>query len=510
MGASLAPLPRRPAASRPLRETACERKRESPVTVPPMKARGELAIVLHTHMPYVEGGGEWPPVDRTSFLRTPEGFGSWPFGEEWLWEAIANSYLPLLDVLGRAPITLSLTPVLCDQLEAPGATARCLRFLTEVRPESHRRDLKGFRDRGEEVFESELRRSAEEYAGAAERLQGLPDGVLEALGRHASWTSAATHAVLPLLASDAGIALQVQSGIASHRRRFGDWGGGFWLPECAHAPWLDEMLEEAGVRSTCVELTAAFGLGDRRHLQPLATEAGPVLWPVDRQTMSLVWSEHGYPASGAYRDYHRLTFHHHRVWRNDGGPYDHEAADALAARHAAEFVARVRERVREGGVCVCALDTELLGHWWYEGVRWLGAVLDETARQGLAMTTLDDALERHEPLAAPSELGITSWGEGGDLRTWSGPQVADLVWLARTAELRALALGRRPGDRALRELLALQSSDWAFLATRQLAGEYPRERARAHAEALAVALEPEPSVEPSLRNLAPELAGWMG
>jgi hypothetical protein len=71
-----------------------------------MKPRGELAIILHTHMPYVEGGGTWPPPDEAGFLRSPQGFGTWPFGEEWLWEAIATSYLPLLDVLGRAPITL--------------------------------------------------------------------------------------------------------------------------------------------------------------------------------------------------------------------------------------------------------------------------------------------------------------------------------------------------------------------------------------------------------------------
>src|SRR6202522_3127056 len=98
----------------PLRTTSLRR-----VTRP-----GKLALVLHTHMPYVEG------------------FGTWPFGEEWLWEAVATSYLPLLDVLGKAPLTLSLTPVLCDQLEAPGAMERCLRFLREVRPESHRLDVK--------------------------------------------------------------------------------------------------------------------------------------------------------------------------------------------------------------------------------------------------------------------------------------------------------------------------------------------------------------------------------
>ena len=126
-------------------------------------------------MPYVEGGGEWPPSNRRSFLRNPEGFGTWPFGEEWLWEAVAGSYLPLLDVLQRdAPITLSLTPVLCDQLAAPGATERCLRFLREIRPESHRLDAAAFRSVGKEDLAREIERSAAEYADAADRLAALP------------------------------------------------------------------------------------------------------------------------------------------------------------------------------------------------------------------------------------------------------------------------------------------------------------------------------------------------
>ena len=107
-----------------------------------------LSLVLHTHMPYVEG------------------FGTWPFGEEWLWEAIATSYLPLLDVLDEHPdrLTLSLTPVLCDQLEAPGALARCLRFLEDVRAETHRRDLAWAREPG---VAAALEHSRERYAAAA-------------------------------------------------------------------------------------------------------------------------------------------------------------------------------------------------------------------------------------------------------------------------------------------------------------------------------------------------------
>ncbi|MEA2195147.1 MAG: 1,4-alpha-glucan branching enzyme, partial [Solirubrobacteraceae bacterium] len=108
---------------------------------------GELAIVLHSHQPYVEG------------------FGTWPFGEEWLWESIATSYLPLLDILdGGAPVTLSLTPVLCDQLEAPGAMARCAAFLAGIRVESHRRDIASAG--GEPGVVAALEHSAARYAWA--------------------------------------------------------------------------------------------------------------------------------------------------------------------------------------------------------------------------------------------------------------------------------------------------------------------------------------------------------
>jgi 1,4-alpha-glucan branching enzyme len=470
------------------------------------RGQGELAIVLHTHMPYIEGGSPWPPADQAAFVRKPDGFGVWPFGEEWLWEAIATSYVPLLDVLGKAPITLSLTPVLCDQLEAPGAMARCLRFLREVRPESHRLDIEGFRAAGEEGFARELERSAAEYAVAADRLEAIDGDLLGALGSRASWTSAATHPILPLLVTDAAVALQIETGIASHRRRFGHWNGGFWLPECAHAPWLDGLLEDYGVHATCVELTEAFGMGAPEHLRPLMTDEGPVLWPIDREIIALAWGGSGYPAAPGYRDYHGHTLHRHRVWANDGSPYDFEAARALARDHAADFVARVRSRVHDGGVCVCAFDTELLGHWWYEGVAWLDAVLEESALQGLALTTLDDALERHEPVPAPPFLPETTWGHGGNLSTWSGPAVADLAWQARTAELAVFRAGGRAPERAVRELLALQASDWAFLATYQLAGDYPRERMQAHADALALALAGEDGgVDPAVRNLAPDL-----
>lgn len=459
---------------------------------------GELAIVLHTHMPYVEG------------------FGTWPFGEEWLFEAVAGSYLPLLDLLdgeGAGRVTLSLTPVLGDQLEAPGVTGRLHAFLRDVRAETHRVDIAGCREGGEEGMARELERSAAEYAQAAERIEALGEGgVGAALAHHASWTSLATHAVAPLLATDAALRMQLATGIAAHRRRSGGWGGGLWLPECAYEGWLEPLLAEQGVRACCVDLTDVMGRGSSEQLRPLRHGQGPLLVPLDRELIELAWSDRGYPATGAYRDYHHHTTHHHRAWANDGSLYDPSRAAAAARAHAADFVEHARRRLEAGSralgrpaLAVVAFDTELLGHWWYEGVQWLAAVIGEAASAGLRITPLDAALARHDPAPRPAELPVTSWGTPRTLATWSGADVARFAWRARGAELRVVAAGPAGGERAARELLALQSSDWAFLAHRRLAASYPEERAAGHAAALDRALAGIDSQQPGPRNLAPDL-----
>jgi 1,4-alpha-glucan branching enzyme len=442
-----------------------------------------------------------------------EGFGTWPFGEEWLWEAIVGCYLPLLELLDAgAPLTLSLTPVLCDQLEAPGLGERFAAFVHDVRGYTHAEDIGGLRAGGHEQLAEELQRAWGDYTLALERFAIRGENLLGALAPHAQWASAATHPVLPLLACDAALRLQVETGVASHRARFGAFGGGFWLPECAHAPWVEPTLEAAGVRATCVELTGRFGLGASAHLCPLASDSGLTLVPIDRALIALVWGERSYPANGVYRDYHRHTIHHHNPWRNDGRAYDHAQALALAREHAADFVARAAARLRVGGtglpgggLAVCALDTELLGHWWYEGVAWMGAVVEECARQGLELVRLDDALERCEPAPARDvqDWPASSWGERGDLSTWSGPAVAELAFAARAAELQVVAAGARAGTAAVRELMALQASDWAFMVSRGLAVPYARERFEGHLSALERALAggEDASVE-GLRNLA--------
>jgi 1,4-alpha-glucan branching enzyme len=343
-----------------------------------------------------------------------------------------------------------------------------------------------------------LEYSAARYAAAVD---ALDDALPARLAAHATWTSAATHAILPLLATAGGVRLQLATGIAAHRARSGRWGGGLWLPECAHAPWLDPLLEQAGVRATCVDLTDVLGRGDAAELRPLRSPAGPVLVPLDRATLELVWSDGGYPSRGAYRDTHRLTECRHQAWAVDGAPYDPERGAAQARADARDFVARAAERVAGGGLCTVAVDTELLGVHWHEGPQWLAAVLAESDRAGLRIAPLDALLAEVEPVPAPP-LPVTSWGTPRDLTTWTGPAARGLAWRQRAAELRA----RGAGERALRELLALQSSDWAFLTTFATAGDYPLERAAAHAAAFEAALAAPGEHAPALRNLAPHLA----
>ena len=167
--------------------------------------------------------------------------------------------------------------------------------------------------------------------------------------------------------------------------------------------------------------------------------------------------------------------------------------------------ARAAGRVREGGLCMVALDTELLGVHWHEGVAWLAEVLAAADRAGLRIAPLDDLLDEVEPEPAPA-LPPTSWGAPRDLTTWSAPAAGGLAWRQRAAELRALAAAPDVPDRALRELLALQSSDWAFLITHATAGDYPRERAAGHEAAFDAALAAPEEHAPALRNLAPHLA----
>jgi 1,4-alpha-glucan branching enzyme len=457
---------------------------------------GDLAIVLHSHMPYVEG------------------FGTYPFGEEWLFDAVARSYL---DVLDRArDLTVTVTPVLADQLEAPGVAERMRSFLRRYRLQAAERDASG----GSPELRPAAEAEADRYRRVLDRLGELDRDLLAPFRRAAQernvalLPSSATHAVLPLIATAAGRRLQIDAALRSHRRRFGP-AQGFWLPECAYRPGLEPLLAERGLRFFCCHQNA-----HERPLEALAPAragAGLVAFTLDWEAVELVWSERGYPADPAYAEFHRLSAEGIRLWAIGGDPYDPAAARRRAAGDAEAFVKTVVERLaafraqRGGpGLVAFAVDTELLGHWWSEGPIWLEAVLRLAPERGVRLVTLPEALERHRP--EERRLKESSWGEGKDLRTWDSPAVADLAWAARRLELRVLrAIGvgtLAPGaaERAARELLAVQASDWAFLDQRRQAGDYPYRRATAHAHAALEAIHSAEPPDPRMRNLAPDLS----
>jgi 1,4-alpha-glucan branching enzyme len=460
------------------------------------ESAGDLAIVLHSHMPYVEG------------------FGTYPFGEEWLFDAVIRSYLPVLEV--ARDLTMTVTPVLADQLEDDGTAERLREFLVEWRVAAAEADMPQVPAECRDACEAELARyrHALELLDAAggDPLRPFQDAVAE--GRVALAASAATHAVLPLLATRAGLRLQLDAGIRSHRRRFG-WDGGCWLPECAYMPGLEHDLSEHGVRWFCVD-QSAHDEDPLEALTPVATPAGPVALSIDWEAIQWLWSLDGYPSDPAHAQFAGKSLRGVRIWKVGGGAYEPAAAEAAARRQAAEFLSAVADRLRtfastrgRRGLLVFAIDTELLGHWWSEGAIWLREVLAGAAGAGIRLVTVPQALAEHEPVERP--LGPSTWGEGKDLSTWDSAEVADLAWGARRLELgllRTLAQGLRgpAAMRAARELLAVQASDWAFLDKRGQAGDYAFQRATDHAESMLEAIDSSVATDPCMRALAPDLS----
>ncbi|HEV7918224.1 MAG TPA: hypothetical protein VGO97_01490, partial [Solirubrobacterales bacterium] len=311
------------------------------------QGRGQLAIVLHTHMPYVES------------------FGTWPFGEEWLWRATAESYLRLEDTLARHPLTVGLTPVLADQFEAVKSAAgdRMLDFFRDSREHVFAEDMRSFHEVGEGEMSIALAPQLEDYRRAAARFEELDRDMSRVFAGAAELLAGpATHPIMPLVATDFGRDLQLQTGIDSHRSRFGDWNGGLWLSECAYAPGVERSLERAGVSHFCVDQSRVYGKDSLDNLEPVAA-GETVAVPIDWKTVELIWTAQGYPVAAPYRSTFDLTIHSLMPRRNGGGPHDPAEARAQAASDAGDFLRRVRVRLDEyaaqrgrPGTCVVAID----------------------------------------------------------------------------------------------------------------------------------------------------------
>ena len=306
-----------------------------------------------------------------------------------------------------------------------------------------------------------------------------------------------------------------------------DWRGGFWLPECAYAPWLEPLLEDAGVRSDVRRADRRASAWARASTcARCAATTGVVLVPIDRATMSLVWSDDGYPAAGAYRDYHHHTIHHHNPWSNDGERLRPRARRSRSAASTPPTSSRARARAcasrRRPGRAAgwsCARSTpSCSGTGGTRASTGCAAVVEECERQGLELLRLDDALRaRVEPARRDRRRGSRRWrgrraagASDGDLSTWSGPPVAEHG--LRRARGRAATCSRAGAAR--RAPARCASCSRCRRATGRscsprLAAPYARERfdgpsrARLRERALAGTAPTSPSCGRRLRDLAP-------
>ena len=514
---------------------------------------GAFTFMLHSHLPYARQAGMWP------------------HGEEWVHEAIAETYVPLLNTLYDLRdegipyrLTVGITPILAEQLADPLIVDHFVDYASE-RAARAAKDIERFEQAGDEKFRDLARFYHHWYARVLTSFQDRfgkdilgAFGALQDEGRVELATSAATHGYLPLLSRDSSIHGQLRTGVDAYRRHFGRSPSAIWLPECAYRPAIEEdengkTVRRPGLESFLAEegllvffsethtveggrpvgmavpgTVGPYGMIARRYAsavtQPTGNrqlEPGTSLRPYwvgeapgqvavlarHERTGQQVWSAaFGYPGDFVYREFHRKDADSGmQYWRVTGSgvdlgskePYSPDRAAEQVAGHAEHYVHLIDEHLRdyhdrtgEFGSITASYDTELFGHWWFEGVDWLKAVLRGlAARPAVEMSTASRIVEQHPPDQVLS-LPESSWGAGGGHYTWLNDDTEWLWPLIHGAELRmedlvvrfpnADGTRREILNQTARELLLLQSSDWPFLVTTQQAKDYAVERFQEH------------------------------
>ena len=512
---------------------------------------GSFCMVLHGHLPYV--------------LR----HGTWPHGEDWLYEAAAETYLPILAMLDEChffnavpKITIGLTPVLLEQLTHEDFKKGFEHYLKD-RVARAKQDQGDFARLGNGHMVYLAERWEKSYGDLLKLFADIDRDIPKAYAERADrgWieilTSNATHAYTPLLLEDASIRAQMRAGVASSHRILGFRPSGMWLPECAyraggtwHPPinWgvrhnriaVEHLVADEGITHFFVEdhlITESrseqvFNDGqwwkvdwneaskypsrgwrsvhEPHGVNSDGTGLGRVaVFGRDNDVCERVWSGAiGYPGDGHYLEFHKTWGAKRglRYWKVTGPKVDlgekhlyyPDDVEAKLHEHAMHFVNTIKQRLGEhrdltgrSGVVVTSFDAELFGHWWFEGVRFLrDVVLTVNADPDLELCTTAEYLANH-PVDKVVALPEGSWGDGGDHRVWANDQVNwmwDIEYRAETT------FGRLTGtlpwrerddvrellEKAGRELLLLQASDWPFVIRRGQAVDYGIKRYMQH------------------------------
>lgn len=472
--------------------------------------KGRWILILHAHLPFVRH------PEHEHFLE-----------EDWLYEAMAETYLPLLDAIDRlrgtrARFTLTMSPPLCEMLRDPllvGRFRRRLNALCELADREivrtkheprfaaaaamHRDHFHRVRD----LFEN---RYGRDIVGGFAKAQS--DGAIEVM------TTTATHGFLPLMIRPEARRAQVGVAVDNYRKHFGRAPRGIWLAECGYAEGVEAPVKEFGLKYFIVDTHGVLYARPRPRFgvfAPVRCGNGVAAFARDPESSLQVWSaERGYPGDVAYREFYRDLgydapmehikpyLHPDGVRRNVGfkyfrvtgkvalhekQPYDPAAAAAKADEHAGNFVfnrehqsKHLAELLGRPPAIVSPYDAELYGHWWFEGPRFLEGVLK---RMGAAASTPSDALEAEGRLQAVEPCG-SSWGDGGYAKTWLAGENSWMYRHLHEAEEHMAELARtQKGPHvaaALRQLLLAQSSDWAFILSTKTTVPYATRRFREH------------------------------
>ncbi len=410
---------------------------------------GYLSIILHAHLPFVRH------PEHEKFLE-----------ESWLFEAITETYLPLIQVFENwrrdqipARITLSLSPTLCAML------------LDKLLCERYARHLDGLIDLAEkEIHRTHWDRAYRDLAWmyhhrlslARETWRHYGGNLITAFkqfqdeGRLEIITTAATHGLLPLMANHpASVRAQILTARDHYRTCFGRDPRGIWLPECAYLGGVEAYLQEANIRWFTLDTHGILHAQPRPRygtFAPIFTPNGVAAFGRDFDSSRQVWSKHeGYPGDPRYRDFYRdigfdLDFDYVRPHlpspdnrgftgikyfriTGESGPkeiYRRDEALAAASGHARHFLDERLAQIRAAAplldrppMIVAPYDAELFGHWWYEGPEFLDFLARQMnhERKEISLITPGEYLQRH-PTNQIASPGASSWGEEGYWRVW--------------------------------------------------------------------------------------------
>ncbi len=468
--------------------------------------KGYLCLVLHSHLPFVRH------PEHEDFLE-----------EDWLYEAITETYIPLLWVYEKLVddgidfrITMSMTPTLISMLTDSLLQERYSKHISRLIELSHkeieRTSWQPQFQRLAIMYLNHFCRARDTFEKYRKNLV-LAFKNLQDMGKIEIITCAATHGYFPLMDScRESIRAQLKVAVAHYESNFGRKPRGIWLPECGFTPGQDELLREAGIKYFFTDSHGVLHGTPRPKYGVFAPVyckgTGVACFARDLESSKQVWSSiEGYPGDYNYREFYRdigfdLEFDYikpyihpdgvrintgikyYRITGSEGEkqPYVPEWARERTAEHAGNFLFNRQRQVeylfdiiQKKPIIVSPYDAELYGHWWFEGPQWLDFLIRKTAcdQDIVKMITPSEYLEenRRNQVIVPS---MSSWGWKGYNEMWlQGSNdwiyrhlhgAADrMTELAKSHPEGTNGLVKRALNQALRELLLAQSSDWAFI-----------------------------------------------